>query len=296
MEKRGFYILDVFASEKYAGNQLAVVRNAAGLSDREMLAITRETKFSEATFILSDAERNGGYDVRIFTPATEVPFAGHPTIGTACVIQREIIKKPIPQLTLNLKVGPIPVSVTYRDGAVDVLSMKQINPVFGRIWDAGLMARILNINAGDIDNRFPIQSVSTGLGTIIVPLKSLAAVKKAKCNVPEFFKLFPSVEQAELIDLFSPETYNHENQLNVRVFCDCHGTPEDPATGSGNGCLAGWLAKYKYFGKDSLDIRIEQGYEIGRPSLLFIKAAVTGDKIDVNVGGRAVMLVRGELL
>jgi trans-2,3-dihydro-3-hydroxyanthranilate isomerase len=296
MENRSFYILDVFASEKYAGNQLAVVRNAAGLSDKEMLSITRETKFSEATFIDSDAERNGGYDVRIFTPATEVPFAGHPTIGTAYIIQREIIKKPVPKLALNLKVGQIPVTVTYKDGEADVLSMKQLNPTFGKVWDAGIIARILNIDKSDIDTRFPIQSVSTGLGTIIVPLTTLAAVKKAKCNVPEFFKLYPSIEQAELIDLFSPETYHNENQLNVRVFCDCHGTPEDPATGSGNGCLAGWLVKYKYFGKDSIDIRIEQGYEIGRPSLLFLKAAAEGDKIDVNVGGRAIMLVRGELV
>lgn len=296
MEKRGFYILDVFAGEKYAGNQLAVVRNAAGLSEREMVAITRETKFSEATFILSDTERNGGYDVRIFTPAGEVPFAGHPTIGTAFIIQREIIRNTVPLLTLNLKVGPIPVTVTYQEGAADVLWMKQINPAFGRIWDAGVIARILNIDKSEVDTRYPIQSVSTGLGTIIVPLKSLAAVKKARCNVPEYFRQFPSINQAELIDLFSPETYNPDNHLNVRVFCDCHGTPEDPATGSGNGCLAGWLVRYQYFGKDSLDIRIEQGYEIGRPSLLFLKAAANGEKIDVNVGGRAIMLVRGELL
>ena len=296
MQIRKFYLVDVFADKKYAGNQLAVVRNAAGLSDKEMQNITRETKFSEATFITSDEERNGGYDVRIFTPMTEVPFAGHPTIGTAFIIQREIIKKPVPKLTLNLKVGQIPVTISYKDGQADVLSMKQINPTFSKIWDAGLMAHILNIDKSDIDTRFPIQSVSTGLGTIIVPLKTLATVKKAKCNVPEFFRQFPSVEQAELIDFFSPETYHKENQLNVRVFCDCHGTPEDPATGSGNGCLAGWLAKYEYFGKDSIDIRIEQGYEIGRPSLLFLKAAVVGDKIDVNVGGRVVMVVKAELV
>ncbi len=296
MGKRSFYIVDVFANEKYAGNQLAVVRNAVGLSDKEMQSITRETKFSEATFIMSDEEKNGGYDVRIFTPATEVPFAGHPTIGTAFVIQQEIIKKPVPRLALNLKVGQIPVSVSYKDGQADVLWMKQINPSFGRIWDAGVMAHALNLDRSDIDERFPVQSVSTGLPFIIVPLKTLSAVKRAKVNLAEFFGLFKSIGEAECIDIFCPETYHKENQLNVRVFADCHGIPEDPATGSGNGCLAGWLAKYKYFGKDSIDIRIEQGYEIGRPSLLFLKSSAQGDKIDVNVGGRAIMLVKGELI
>jgi len=104
------------------------------------------------------------------------------------------------------------------------------------------------------------------------------------------------VAEAECIDIFCPQTYHKENNLNVRVFADCHGTPEDPATGSGNGCLAGWLAKYKYFGKDSIDIRIEQGYEMGRPSLLFLKSSAQDDKIDVNVGGRVVMVVKGELI
>jgi len=184
MEHRSFYIVDVFANEKYAGNQLAVVRNAEGLSDKEMQSITRETKFSEATFIMSDEETSGGYDVRIFTPATEIPFAGHPTIGTAFIIQREIIRKPVPRLALYLKVGQIPVSVSYKDGEADVLWMKQLNPSFGRIWDAGVMAHALNLDRSDIDERFPVQSVSTGLPFIIVPLKTLAAVKRAKVNVP----------------------------------------------------------------------------------------------------------------
>lgn len=296
MGKRSFYIVDVFANEKFAGNQLAVVRNAQGLSDKEMQSITRETKFSEATFIMSDEEKNGGYDVRIFTPATEVPFAGHPTIGTAFIIQREIIKKPVQKLLLNLKVGQIPVTITYKGGQADVLWMKQINPSFGRIWDAGVMAHALNLDRSDIDERFPIQSVSTGLPFIIVPLKTLSAVKRAKVNLAEFFGLFKSIEETECIDIFCPETYHKENNLNVRVYADCHGTPEDPATGSGNGCLAGYLVKYGYFGNDSIDIRLEQGYEIGRPSLLFLKSSMQGDKIDVNVGGRVVMVVKGELV
>ena len=128
-----FYIVDVFAEEKYAGNQLAVVRDAAGLSDSEMQNITKEMNYSETTFILSNDQRNGGYDVRIFTPQEEVPFAGHPTLGTAYIIQQEIIKEPVEKIILNLKVGQIPVTFNYTGKEKNVLRMKQIEPTFGQI-------------------------------------------------------------------------------------------------------------------------------------------------------------------
>jgi len=111
MEKLTFYIVDVFAEKKYSGNQLAVFKNAKALSDNEMQRIAKEMNYSETTFILSEEKRNSGYDVRIFTPEKEVPFAGHPTLGTAYVIQREIIKKPVEKIILNLKIGQIPVSL-----------------------------------------------------------------------------------------------------------------------------------------------------------------------------------------
>ena len=110
MDKLTFYIVDVFAEEKYAGNQLAVVRDAADLSDKQILRITREMNYSETTFILGDVPRDGGYDVRIFTPGAEVPFAGHPTLGTAFVIRQELIRQPVETVNLNLKVGQIPVT------------------------------------------------------------------------------------------------------------------------------------------------------------------------------------------
>jgi trans-2,3-dihydro-3-hydroxyanthranilate isomerase len=125
---RIFYIVDVFAEDKFAGNQLAVVRDAAGLSDSDMQNITKEMNYSETTFILSDDQRNGGYDIRIFTPAEEVPFAGHPTLGTAYIIQQEIIKEPLEKIILNLKVGRIPVTFNYTGTEKNVLRMKQIEP------------------------------------------------------------------------------------------------------------------------------------------------------------------------
>jgi len=290
-----FYIVDVFAEEKYAGNQLAVVRDASVLSDKQMQQITREMHYSETTFILSDEERDGGYDVRIFTPAIEVPFAGHPTLGTAYVIQKEIIRKPVETLILNLKVGQIPVTFQNAVKGEDILWMKQIEPIFGEVFDAGDIARVLTVERNDIDDRFPIQETSTGLPFIIVPLRTLEATKRAKVKKDEFFKLIEHT-QAKMVLVFCPETYNQENDLNVRVFCDYYGIPEDPATGSGNGSLAGYLVKNRYFGTNKIDIRVEQGYEVGRPSRLYLRAEEKNAKIEVFVGGKVVMVARGELV
>jgi len=294
MAKLPFYIVDVFAEMKYAGNQLAVVRDAAGLSDDDMQNITKEMNYSETTFILSDDQRNGGYDVRIFTPAEEVPFAGHPTLGTAYIIQQEIIKEPIEKIILNLKVGQIPVTFNYTGKEKNVLRMKQIEPTFGQTIEPEQISQVLGINTGDIDERFPVQEVSTGMYFIIVPLKTLDAVKRAKVDRDKYFKLIEN-RPAKAILVFCPETYSQENDLNVRVFVDYYGIPEDPATGSGNGCLAGYLVKNRYFGKDQIDIRVEQGYEIARPSLLYLKAENKDGKIDISVGGKVVMVARGEL-
>jgi len=182
MDKLTYFLVDVFAEEKYAGNQLAVIIGAKELSDHEMQRITKEMNYSETTFILSNKKRDGGYDVRVFTPEKELPFAGHPTLGTAFVIQHSIIKEPINKILLNLKIGQIPVRLSYIKEHVDVLWMKQIQPIFGQTFDAELISEILNLNVREIDDKFPIQDVSTGLPTIIVPLKTLDALKSARLS------------------------------------------------------------------------------------------------------------------
>jgi trans-2,3-dihydro-3-hydroxyanthranilate isomerase len=295
MRKPTFYIVDVFAEQKYAGNQLAVLRDIGALSDTEMQEIAKEMHFSETTFISSEEKRKGGYDARIFTPEHEVPFAGHPTLGTAYVIQQEIIKEPVEKVLLNLKVGQIPVTFDYKGKQIDLLWMKQNNPTFGQIFDPIAISEVLKLDQGEIDHRFPIQEVSTGLPFIIVPLKSLNAVKQSKADKDKYFDLIKDI-QAKAILIFCPQTYKKENDLNVRMFADYYGVPEDPATGSANGCLAGYLVKHRYFGKDRIDVRVEQGYEIGRPSLLFLRAEEKEDKIDVRVGGRVIMIAKGELV
>ena len=290
-----FYIVDVFAEEKYAGNQLAVFRNIGDLSDIEMQQIAKEMNYSETTFILAEEERSGGYDVRIFTPSNELPFAGHPTLGTAYVIQNEIVGKPIDTVILNLKVGQIPVTFNYREGHADILWMKQIQPIFGNILEEKSIPHVLHLDSKEIDDRFPIQEVSTGGFTIIVPLRTLDAVKRVVIHKERYNELIRKTE-AKTILIFCPETYSHENHLNVRFFADYFGVPEDPATGSANGCLAAYLVKHRYFQKDKIDIRVEQGYEIGRPSLLYLRAENRDSEIDVFVGGKVFMIARGEFV
>jgi trans-2,3-dihydro-3-hydroxyanthranilate isomerase len=290
-----FYIVDVFGEEKYAGNELAVVRQADSLSDLEMQKIAREVNFSETTFILKDEESRGGFDVRIFTPKEELPFAGHPTLGTAYIIQHEILKEPAKEVILNLKIGPIPVTFTYRGQEPDILWMKQIKPRFGKTFRPEQVAAVLGLKPDDLDKSFPVEEVSTGMPFIIVPLKTLEAVKMSRVRQEKLSGLIRDTEAKALL-LFSPETYNSQNDLNVRVFADYHGVPEDPATGSANGCLAGYLVRHKYFDTAQVNIRVEQGYEIGRPSLLLLNAEEKAGEISIFVGGRVLLIARGELV
>jgi trans-2,3-dihydro-3-hydroxyanthranilate isomerase len=296
-------IVDVFAQEKYAGNQLAVFHDAGNLSTEEMQRITRETNFSEATFVVSSDPSADGTDVRIFDPAEELPFAGHPTLGTAFVLRERVLDGRPDELVLNLGVGPIPVWVERDEDGDELYWMRQIPPTFGETVSADLAARVLNLDPGDIDDGFPVRIVSTGLPTLVVPLQTLDAVRRAETNrEPYYEELIEPLGNLNVL-LFAPETEAEENDLHARVFADCAGVPEDPATGSSNGCLAAYLVEHEYFGEPEIDVRVEQGYEMGRPSLLHLRAERTdggeGEEdagIEVRVGGRVVAVAEGHLV
>jgi trans-2,3-dihydro-3-hydroxyanthranilate isomerase len=283
-----FYLVDVFAQKKFAGNQLAVVTNAAQLSTEEMQAIANEMHFSETTFVLSSEKRSGGFDVRIFTPFLEVPFAGHPTLGTAYIIKHFVSTQEGDEVTLNLKAGQIPVRFE-KQGTGDVLWMRQLPPTFGRTFRVEELVNVLQLKDTDFDEKLMIQMVSTGLPFIIVPLKTLDTVKRAKINLAQLLKL--GVEAGVLV--FCRQAVEPGNDLHVRVFVDLFGTAEDPATGSGNGCLAGYLSHYRYFVGDTVNVRVEQGFEIKRPSMLLLKAENAGAKIEV--GGKVFLVAEGKL-
>ena len=286
MKQRTFYIVDVFAEHKYSGNQLAVVTESDGLSPDEMLQITREMHFSETTFICSDKQPNGGFDVRIFTPGEEVPFAGHPTLGTAYVLSKVLQKQASSPVMLNLGVGQIPVT---QHG--DLFWMTTNAPSFRRTYAIEDFAPILNLETQDFDSRFPIQVVSTGLPFVIVPLTTLKAVQRSRVNEEALVKLIGNPRESREILVFAPEAHNPGCQLSVRVYVPLFGIQEDPATGSGNSCLAGYLSEHQYLGNHTVDIQVEQGMEIDRPSRLYLKAGKT-----IQVGGKVQLIAKGTLL
>jgi trans-2,3-dihydro-3-hydroxyanthranilate isomerase len=295
MANLDFYIVDVFAETKYAGNQLAVVLNAAALSTGEMQAIAREMNYSETTFVTASEPREGGYEVRIFTPEQELPFAGHPTLGTAFVLQQAIVQQPVECIKLNLKIGQIPVTLSYQNGLPDLLWMQQPSPTFGAILPAAAVANVLSLDGSAIVDHLPIQEVSTGVPFILVPLKTLADLQRIRVRLDRFTALVEPL-QAKEIFVFCPETRHPENHFSARMFAPLLGIAEDPATGSANGCFAGYLVKHRYFGDAAIEVRVEQGYEMGRPSLLLLSANASESQIQVKVGGRVIPIASGRFV
>ncbi|WHX98159.1 PhzF family phenazine biosynthesis protein [Neobacillus sp. DY30] len=283
-----YYIVDVFAENKYEGNQLAVFIPEGKMETTEMQKIAREMNFSETTFILSGLQANGGYDVKIFSPDSELPFAGHPTLGTAYVIRNLYDRSEEREIKLNLPVGQIP--VVFED---QYAWMTQNQPEFGLNVEIDRITAALQISREDINTDFPIQAVSTGLPSVIVHLNSLDAVSRCRINHAAFEKLLQDIGEVNLL-VFTTETANSENDLNVRLFMCNAGYLEDPATGSANGNLAGYLLKYNFFHSIEINYRVEQGAFINRPSLLKIHGKKTDDHYLIQVGGRVFVISEGK--
>jgi len=271
-----FYIVDCFAQQKYQGNQLAVFLPEEELSTEEMQKIALEMHFSEVSFICSGKQADGGYRVRIFTPDTEVPFAGHPTLGTAYIIWKFLEKEQSDRVLLNLNAGQIPVAV---EG--DTLIMSQNPPEYGETVDKTILAEILSVDVGLIRDDFPVQWVSTGLAAYLIPMVNADAVKQCRVNHERFEHFFLEHDKCSLL-MFSVEG---DAQLKVRVFMDDTGFLEDPATGSANGDLAGYLLEHELLGGKDISYTVHQGAEARRPSTLYIRAKEADGKYSIEVGG-----------
>ncbi|WP_415379191.1 PhzF family phenazine biosynthesis protein [Halosimplex sp. TS25] len=301
---RPLHLVDVFARERYAGNQLAVVTDAADLSDEEMQAFAAEIGFSETTYVETDAENgpqpDGTWPVRIFTPEAEIPFAGHPTLGTAQVIREHLADGRPDQVVLDLDVGEVPVAVRDRDDGGETLWMTQQPPAFGDELAHDDLADVLGLDPTDLDREYPVAVVSTGLPTIIVPLADRAALEAIDVDRAAYDAVTGDRDAKNVLAV-CPEPRDDANDFAVRVFAPYYGVPEDPATGSSNGCLAAYLVRHGLDDRDAtddLDVRVEQGYEMGRPSLVHLRARETADSegITVEVGGAVRAVARGTLL
>jgi trans-2,3-dihydro-3-hydroxyanthranilate isomerase len=288
MMPRAFYIVDVFAERPYAGNPLAVVATEDALPDETMQQIARETNFSETTFVNRAPDAAGRYRVRMFTPAREVLFAGHPILGTAWIVRHRLGAASPDLVPLSLAVGEVPVAFE-QDIAWFVAPEVHLGPT----CPPASIASALGLVESDIDTRAPVQVASAGTAALIVPLRSLDALRRSRLDLDRFVPLaadgFP-----RLVYLFCEEARQSGNQFSARFFFEANGVREDPATGNGAAFLGAWLLEYRWLGTD-LSIRIEQGHEMGRPSVVLLQARSTPAR-RIRVGGRVIPIVEGELL
>jgi trans-2,3-dihydro-3-hydroxyanthranilate isomerase len=301
-----FVQLDVFTRTSLTGNPLAVFTDARGLSDGEMQALAREMNLSETTFILPReraTEARAGKQVRIFTVAEELPFAGHPTLGTALYLYRlrsDRGLKTTGEIVLDLKAGRIPVRFAVDsekagrdrvDGQV-FGEMRQRDPEFGTTLSREEVARVIGIAVDEISSEWPIQAVSTGLTFTIVPFRNqqtLSGVKFTYAQASEFLKS----SSANFFYFLCPK--RREGRLEARARMFFYGG-EDPATGSAAGCAASWMVQHGVAKTDE-QVVIRQGIECGRPSEIYVRATRKGGRVtNVRVGGYAVEILRGTVV
>lgn len=289
-----FFIVDVFAERLYSGNQLAVVLSDRALPDDRMQLIAAETNYSETIFVAPRVEEDGGYQVRIFTPAREIAFAGHPILGAAWIIRKFVATSLPDTLLLNLAVGQVRVKFEVAPDGRELAWFIAPPSTLGRTCQLETAATALGISARDIDFPRPVQQVSAGVSALIVPLRNLDALRRCKVETEVFAKL-AALGLPSLIYFYCTETHYPQNDLCARFFFEAHGAREDPATGNGAAFLGTYLLEHRFFPASGFSLRIEQGYEVGRPSLVLLRAREVDGQREVCVGGSVVLTVRGEL-
>jgi trans-2,3-dihydro-3-hydroxyanthranilate isomerase len=286
-----FLQFDVFTSRKFEGNSLAVFPDARGLADDLLQKIAREMNLSETTFVFprdQAVERERGSRVRIFTVQEELPFAGHPTLGTAFALRGSSGAK---EVALDLNVGKIPVRFEEEAGKPVFGEMSQKDPEFGAVHDREAVVRAAGLRDGDIDPSLPVQTISVGLPFTIVPLRGLGMIRQLQVDLrgsAEYLEKFGG----KFFYFVTRETENPAARLHARMMFY---NGEDPATGSAAGCAAAWMVANRVARPDER-VMIEQGLEIQRPSQIFVRAARADNRVvNVRVGGNAVEVLRGEI-
>ena len=289
-----FVLVDVFTRRRFGGNQLGVFTDARGLSDDEMQAITRELNHSETTFVLPAEDPAADARVRIFTPGRELPFAGHPTVGTGFVLGAERGKR---QLTLQLGIGPLTVSVAPGDGRAGSAWMEQPLPRFRPAEaDAAALAALVGLEPEDVATDVPAEYGSAGVEFLYLPLRSLEAVRRARGEAAALTRFFGDSDHPAVY-LFTTETESPEAATHARMFSLTLGSDvrEDPATGGASGPFGAYLVRHGVAQPGRL--LLEQGYEMGRPSQIEVEIeSAEGAVSRVRVGGGVVRIAAGEFV
>lgn len=302
MTKRFHFVqTDVFTDRPFGGNPLAVFTDARGLTTQEMQTLTREMNYSECTFVLPPELPNAAKRIRIFTPAKELPMAGHPTVGTAYVLARRgefKLRDQTTEVTLQLGIGPVPVAIEMRDGAPGFVWMTHRKPEFGPVRDdRERVAQALGLTVGDLHADRPLQVVSTGVPFVFVPLRSLEAAGRCRPNVSALAGLFEGTGP-DGVFVFTTETVSAEASVHARMFApDVLGILEDPATGGAAAPLGAYLARQGILPRVPVTRFIcEQGIEMGRPSQIHVEVRRQGEGITgLRIGGQAVIVGEGDI-
>jgi trans-2,3-dihydro-3-hydroxyanthranilate isomerase len=286
---------DVFSSKPLEGNSLAVFFDARDLTDAEMQSIAKEMNLSETTFIIPrDAaiERERGVRVRIFTVEEELPFAGHPTLGTAFALRGD---SGATEVALELNVGKVPVRFEEVPSQATFGEMTQVDPVFSMQHDREAVARATGLRVEDFDSSLPIETVSTGLPYTVIPLKSLSGIQKLRVDLSRANDYMEKTG-AKFFYFVARETVDPAARLHARMLFY---NGEDPATGSAAGCAAAWMVAHGVAKSDER-VLIEQGLEMRRPSRIFVRASQQNENrdnriVNVRVGGNAIEVMRAEV-
>ncbi len=295
MRQLSYHLVDVFTDRAFGGNPLAVFTDGRGIPDALMQSIAKELNLSETTFVLPPDNPKHDFRVRIFTPKSELPMAGHPTVGTAFILAREGMLKNR-EAIFEERVGPVPVSIERGAGGPGFIEMRQPLPKFGtRFEDADAIAEMLSLDRKAIRD-LPLEVVSCGNPFFFVPIDTLASIRRIRFRADLAERIVKETGSTGIF-VFTQETEIADSQVHGRLFAPGEGIVEDPATGSAAGPLGCYLSRYR-LAASSGEVRsvLEQGIEMGRPSFLHIRIRQTGDEITaVHVGGTCCYMGSGQL-
>lgn len=295
-----YFLLDVFTGSRFGGNQLAIFPEGQFIEESIMKKIARELQLSETVFILPPVDKNNHFKMRIFTPQMELPTAGHPTIGASFFMVRHIdFDEEETQLDISIeqRIGLIKSSVKLDRGVPLFSSMIQPLPEFVKtLDDRKSFADMLSLKEDSLSET-PIEMISCGIPFTFIQLRSLACIKKVKFNVNLWGDLNEKYNTS-FIYIFTTETVNEDSDVHGRMFAPEAGIMEDPATGSANGPLGCFLLKNKVMEATNgqLNIISEQGFEMGRPSIIHINITGSAEKItEVKISGESVLVGKGQI-
>ena len=300
MKQLHYCLVDVFTNQPFGGNQLAVFSDASGLTPEIMQALAKELNLSESAFVLPSQDAASDYRVRFFTPAVELPMAGHPTVGTAYVLAYQgMIQLVEPETTITFEegVGVVPVTLSVQEGQVHLIQMRQPLPTFGPIFtDREAIANMLSIDPALLDTTLPLEVVSCGVPFLFVPIKSLEAMRAIRFRLDIWERVLRDFA-APHVFVFTQEVIHPDSTVHSRMFAPAMGIAEDPATGAASGPLGCYLVRHGLVQParaGSSQMVSEQGFELGRPSLVQVKIELDGQLITgVSIGGQCYFMGKG---